>query len=307
MSKSPSKFNRAVLAGTAVAAAAFALSAPAQAEQIVGLIEGNRLIRFDSATPGTTSAPVAVTGLGAGQTLVGIDLRPTTGLIYGLASNGAIYTLNATTGAATLVTTISGAVLNGSTFGVDFNPVPDLAGLASFRITSDTGQNLRVNVNPGASLGVAAVDSMLNGAGTSLSASAYDNNDINPATGTTLYGIFGNTIFKQNPANAGTLIEPRSLGVTTGAFTGFDVSASGASFASLTAPDALTSSFYSINLVTGPASLIGAFAAFGGVGSRVVDITAAMAPIPEPETYALMLVGLAGVAFVARRRRAKAG
>lgn len=298
------RFGRPSIAGAALAAAIVLMSAPTHAEPIVGLIEGNRLISFDSATPGSAGAPVTVTGLGTGQTLLGIDLRPTTGMIYGLTSNGSIYTLNAGTGSATFVTAITGATLNGTTFGVDFNPVPDLAGLASFRITSDAGQNLRVNVNPGASLGLAAVDGMLNGAATGLSASAYENNDIDSSTGTTLYGISGGTVFEQSPANAGTLIVTGSMGFTTGAFTGLDVSSTGASFASLTAPNALSSSFYSIDLDNGPATLIGSFGFFGGAGSRVIDITAVTAPIPEPETYALMLMGLVGVSWVARRRRA---
>lgn len=38
-----------------------------------------------------------------------------------------------------------------------------------------------------------------------------------------------------------------------------------------------------------------------------IALTSAVAPVPEPQTYALMLTGLAAVAFVARRRRAQTG
>jgi hypothetical protein len=37
----------------------------------------------------------------------------------------------------------------------------------------------------------------------------------------------------------------------------------------------------------------------------VAAINSVTAPVPEPETYALMLLGLAGVATAARRRQAR--
>ncbi len=40
-------------------------AAPAAAEPIVGLTFGNGLVSFDSATPGATSAPIAISGLRA--------------------------------------------------------------------------------------------------------------------------------------------------------------------------------------------------------------------------------------------------
>ena len=59
--------------------AALAATASAQAEQIIGLTS-NALITFDSATPGSTSAPIAITGLASGSTLLDINLRPRTAL-----------------------------------------------------------------------------------------------------------------------------------------------------------------------------------------------------------------------------------
>lgn len=65
------------------------------------------------------------------------------------------------------------------------------------------------------------------------------------------------------------------------------------------------SSFYTINLTTGAATLIGAFSS--NLGS-VLDITAAtpapvIGAIPEPETYAMLMLGLASIGWMARRRR----
>jgi uncharacterized protein DUF4394 len=133
---------------------------PATGELIVGVTTQNTLISFDSATPGTVATVGGVTGLLAGDSLVGIDRRPANGVIYGVGVNastgaGHIYSLNATTGAATLVSTLSAdpadatapfpfTTVVGTSFGVDFNPTVD-----RLRVTSNTGQNLRINVDNG--------------------------------------------------------------------------------------------------------------------------------------------------------------
>ena len=130
------------------------------AELIVGLTVQNLLISFDSATPGTVTTIGAVTGLTAGDTLVGIDRRPqalggavpgpNNGRIYAVGVNPAtgsarIYTLNELTGAATLVSTLAAdpadatvpfpfTTIAGTSFGVDFNPVPDRLRVVTTRV-----------------------------------------------------------------------------------------------------------------------------------------------------------------------------
>src|SRR3954467_5546234 len=78
-------------AATLIAAVAVA---PANAEPAVALLRNNQLISFDTAgpqpragpaAPQTVTGPIAVTGLGAGQTLRGIDFRPSTGQLFGVA------------------------------------------------------------------------------------------------------------------------------------------------------------------------------------------------------------------------------
>lgn len=289
---------RAALLRTAVSAVLLAPLAAAQAEPIVGLLNGNRLTTFDSATPGTASAPVAVTGLQAGANLVGIDLRPSTGVLYGLSQDGTLYTLNAASGAASFIGSLS-QTLGSGLIGIDFNPVPDLAGAASLRIFSGS-QNLRVDVN---GTPVTNVDTALNGATSLLAAVAYSNNDRNPATGTSLFGINGGNLYQVTNPNGGVTALIGSLGVPAfeGA-AGFDISGStGMSFASLSVPG---QGLYSINLASGAAALLGAFDSRLGA---VLDITAAtgapaVSAIPEPETYALMLLGLTAVGWAGRRR-----
>ncbi len=283
--------------GIAVAALAATLAAsqPARAELVVGLTNTNALFTFDSALPMNASTPLSITGLLVNEQILGIDMRPATGALFGLGSAGRLYTLNASTGAATFVSTLSGASLSGTSFGVDFNPTVD-----RLRVTSNAGQNLRINVDTGA----VTVDSALNGAATNISGSAYTNNFAG-ATTTTLFGIgsAADLLYIQAPPNNGTLTSVGALGVDTSALVGFDISgATGQAFASLTNGDTSKSSFYSINLATGAATLVGAFGFNGNtaMASPLVDIT--VAAVPEPQTYALMLGGLLGVGWVARRR-----
>ena len=284
------------------------------AEGLVGLTTANQIVRFDSLAPGMASAPVAVTGIAQNEQILGIDFRPSTGLLYGLGSANNLYTLNADTGAATFVAMLVADPadatdpfdgLVGASFGVDFNPVPDLGmSLPSLRVTSDAGINLRINVN-GANAGRVFTDSPLSGpAGAQISGSAYINNDRDAATGTSLYDIDAATdaLYLQNPPNAGTLTKVGDLGVDTIGVVGFDVSAGGSAYASLT--DGLTgkSGLYRIDLQTGAASALGAFG-IGGNAAIAPPLLDIAAPVPEPETYALLALGLAGVAFAARRRR----
>ena len=277
--------------------AAMMLAAPGHAESVVGLTATNALVTFDSATPLNASAPVTITGLQAGEQILGIDMRPATGALYGLGSSGRLYTLNTGTGAATFVSLLSGASLSGTRFGIDFNPVVD-----RLRVVSNTGQNLRIDVTTG----IVATDSPINGATTSsIAGTAYTNNFAGAAT-TLLYDISAvtDTLYNQAPANSGTLITIGSLGLDTTGSVGFDISGlSGVAFASLTDGDTGKSSFYTISLSTGAATLVGAFGIGGSavIASALRDI--AVTAVPEPGTWALMVGGLLAVASLARRRR----
>ena len=105
---------------------------------MVALRNGTELARFHSATPGTILGTVTVTGLQPQETLVGIDLRPADGQLYGVGSTSRLYLLNPITGAATPIGPVFPTVLSGTSFGVDFNPLVD-----RLRIVSDAEQNLR--------------------------------------------------------------------------------------------------------------------------------------------------------------------
>jgi len=229
---------------------------------VVALTASNRLVSFDRATPATIRSNVLVTGLQSGENLVGIDVRPADGMLYGVGSTGRLYTLDAATGAATnksrltadaTDTTEPFTALAGTSFGVDFNPMAD-----RLRIVSNTGQSLRINVDSGAT----TTDGSINGgaANTAISASAYTNSFAGTGS-TTLYGIdsANSTLYTQNPPNNGTLATPVPLGVTIGAANGFDIDAR-TNMGYLVATVGGARNLYGVNLAatSAPTNLIGA-------------------------------------------------
>jgi hypothetical protein len=208
----------------------------------------NSLLIFNPEMPGTSVAK-SITGLQPGETILGIDFRPLNGQLYALGSTSRLYTLNTSSGAATLAATLS-IPLAGTAFGFDFNPTVD-----RIRIVSNTGQNLRVNPVGGA----ATLDGMLKPGSPSVSSAAYTNSFAG-ATSTTLYDIDHTTdkLYRQDPPNAGTLIEIGSLGVNVEAANGFDIGGtSNIPYALLTSGG--TTHLYRINTTTGAATAIGPF------------------------------------------------
>lgn len=67
--------------------------APAHAVTLYGVDEVNNLVRFDSRTPGVAQSSIAITGIG-GSSILGIDFRVRDGLLYALADNNNVYTVN---------------------------------------------------------------------------------------------------------------------------------------------------------------------------------------------------------------------
>src|SRR3954454_5495939 len=67
---------------------------------LLALTDNNFLMRFNSAAPGTIDSVQLVTGLQAGERMVGIDFRPRTGQLFGVGlQSGAtdtvrLYTIN---------------------------------------------------------------------------------------------------------------------------------------------------------------------------------------------------------------------
>lgn len=248
------------------------------------LTSGGRIATFNRATPASLVSNLSISGLNGAEQLIGIDVRPANGLVYAVSNAGRIYTIDPTTGAATLRATLTNdasnatafTALSGTSFGVDFNPVPD-----RLRIVSNTGQNLRINVDTGATL----VDGAINGiAGASVSASAYTNAFAGAST-TQLFNIdcAAGTRTLQNPPNAGTLTNPTALGVTCEAANGFDIDArNNTGFAALRVGG--VTQLYSVSLAAGGAATAVGPIALNGEG--VVGLTLLNQPA-APTVYVL--------------------
>ena len=257
---------------------------PVKTPVVVGLTDDNRLVSFAPLSPNTLTSTVTVTGLTAGETLLGIDVRPKDRLMYGLSSAGKIYTIDPATGAATAKatlaldpadTTLPYAGIIGTAFAVDFNPVAD-----RLRVISDTGQSLRINVDTGAT----TTDGPINMAGTApvVTGAAYTNSFAGTTT-TMLMDIdtFADTLSVQNPPNEGTLTAVGPLGVNAAGDVGLDIAggANGLALAALRTTAGGPSSLYRINLVTGAATPVNGAATpatslvGSGTGLRDIAIT----------------------------------
>jgi hypothetical protein len=110
---------------------------------IVGLTATGRLVCFEENGARRANVIGRISGLPTDSKLVGIDYRPATGALYGLGDRGGVYVVNPMSGRARLRARLNVA-LEGTQFGVDFNPTVD-----RLRIVSDTGQKLRANVDDG--------------------------------------------------------------------------------------------------------------------------------------------------------------
>lgn len=211
----------------------------------------NNLQIFNFNNAGTPVSK-AITGLQAGENILGIDMRPATGQLYALGSTSRLYAINMSSGAATAISAVPFLTpLSGTAFGFDFNPTVD-----RIRVVSNTGQNIRLNPIDGT---VAAVDAALNPGTPMVSAAAYTNN-FPGSTVTVLFDIDPNTdkLYTQNPPNNGVLVETGSLGVDVTADNGFDIGGtSNKGYALLTS--AGTTRVYAINLMTGAATQLSTF------------------------------------------------
>jgi len=261
---------------------------PPAKEMIYAVTPTNQLIQFNAGQPQKTLSSRALTGLAAGDTLLGIDYRVAKGQLFGLGASGQLYRIDAKTGAASAVGTPSALPKDGAReWGFDFNPTVD-----RIRVVNDAGYNLRLHPDTGA-----VVDGNPNEPGLQFDGRlAYDAADVNAgkspavvAAGytynkdndkiTTNYALDGRQgalvhqgskegVQPAESPNTGRLFTVGSLGIGAFERATLDISdVSNAAYAAITAGG--KSSWYRIDLTTGKATRIGTIADGPVVGAAI--------------------------------------
>jgi len=233
--------------------------------ELVALTGDGRLVAFLAGRPADASVR---TPDGIEDRICGIDWRPANGLLYAVTTASEIYTIDPGSGEATFVSTLTKPFDGETRSGVDFTPAAD-----RLRLVGGEGQNLRVNVDVGATaldgpLAYRAGDPNF-GARPAIAAVAYTKN----RPGTALTEMFDldhalDVLARQEPPNDGVLETIGPLGVDLPPLAGFEI---------VTTPDgrehayaAFADRLYAIDLASGRATELGAI---GGAPGTIVGLT----------------------------------
>jgi hypothetical protein len=258
-----SKFAR--LGGTSLLALSIGL-ATAEAATLVGLTADDKLVKIDTATMVAT-APTAISGA---DKVVGIDVRPADGRLYGLTAGGQLVVIDHMSGKAAPGSMPSEKVTLGPHPVVDFNPVAD-----RLCVIGADGASLRINADTGATI----VDEPLNYDATDSSATkkpavaagAYTTS-AKGAKGTELLHVDGDSgaLILQNPPDDGVLKTRGRVGVKVPTDVVMDIASGGEGRNTvwLIADGML----FTVDLATGKATRLGALK---GVTDKLVDIAVA--------------------------------
>src|ERR1700694_1728196 len=203
----------------ALAASSFVATGAQAAGWIIGLVDGKSIVTIDPA-PRKVASKVEVQGA---RMLLGIDVRPADGLLYGVAGDGNIVTIDTKSGQATVRSKLSEMLKPGVTASVDFNPVAD-----RLRVMGSDGTSLRVNVDDGK----ATVDGSHKykdgdpnaGKTPKVVAGAYTNS-MKGVQSTALYDIDAATgsLVTQAPPNDGVLNTVGALGIALNGPVAFNI------------------------------------------------------------------------------------
>lgn len=195
-----------------VLAASCLIPVAANAASIVGLIDGKTLVMIDPASKKVTST-VPLKGTPG---LLGIDVRPADGMLYGVSKDGNVVTIDPKGGQVTMKSKLSETLKDGVVATIDFNPVAD-----RMRVMGSDGTSHRVNVDDG-KVTVDGSHKFKDGDASAnktpkVIAGAYSNS-FKGTTATALYNIDATTgtLVTQAPPNDGVLNTIGSLGMKIG-------------------------------------------------------------------------------------------
>src|SRR5262245_19791155 len=316
------------------------LTALPREEVVYGVTLSNRLVSFKASDPGKLLSALPLRSLIAGESVTGLDGRPSSGGAVGLTSLNRVLQVNTVTGETTQV----GAQIDPALFatgpsnGFDFNPAAD-----RLRLVNPANGNLRFNpltfapVDGDAATAGIQSDGTLTfiatdpnaGADPNVIAAAYDRNDNDPATATTLFVIDStlNILARQGAVdgnaadvagggspNRGLLTTLGSLGVDPTSLVGFDIidagsGGSGAALAVMQLEGETVSKLFQINLgpatpnqPTGTATLIGTVG-----GGEVLSAMAIGPPTIQFAAPVFRVVEGAGKATITLTRKGGTG
>jgi len=215
-------FNRKSFLAAALVAGSLGFASSASAQSIVALVGNNTLTVVDFKSRKATST-VQVKGV----QLLGIDVRPADGMLYGVTTDGQVGTLNPKTGEFTKKAELSEKLKAGVTATVDFNPAAD-----RLRIMGSDGTSHRANVDDGKVIVDGShkyADSDANKGKTARIIAGSYSNSVKGTKETTLYNIDASTgtLVRQAPPNDGVLNTIGALGIKLNGPAAFDIQPSG--------------------------------------------------------------------------------
>ncbi len=272
---------------------------------LVGLTATNSLVQVSTDSNQVTPGPM-LTGLAAGESVVGVDFRPFDGFLYALGRDtngmGHLYTVEWASGALTLIP-LTGAPLNLSpAVGMDFNPAA-LGGTNALRIVTAEGANYRLVFSPsGATVNLDTPLNLTDAPAPRVTATAYSNNRSGlpggaGLGGTVQYAIDAtrDVLFRVNPPNGGVLTEPKPLGIDVRDAAGLDLLTDSDRALAVLDVDGVVG-LYEIQLSSGAAHWV------RGLPSSVIDLAAPMPVTLRYQPAGRSLVANGGVGPFAVQR-----
>jgi Domain of unknown function (DUF4394) len=243
----------------AIAASALMTTAAHADDWIVGLVDGKSIVTIDPATRKVAST-VNIRGAG---TILGIDVRPADGMLYGVSSDGNVVTIDIRSGQATMKSKLTEAWKRSAATTFDFNPVAD-----RLRLMSAEGVSWRINVDDGKVIVDGShkfKDGDVNAGRTPRIVAGAYTNSFKDTKATALYNIDAATgsLVTQAPPNDGVLNTVGSLGVPVTGVVAFNIVSSG--------PDQNAAwlvtggTLYSVDLKTGKATTAGKISGLNGM------------------------------------------
>lgn len=262
----------------------------ARKEVVHAVTASNQLISFNAGQPQKLLSKKALTGLNAGESIVGIDYRVARGQLYALTNAGRLLRLDAARGNVETIGEPQDLKLGAEIIGFDFNPTVD-----RIRLVSDQGRNQRLHpdsgamvdgdantpgIQPDGALNYAAGDAAAGKPARVVAAGyTYNKQDEKITTNYAIDAVQGTLVMQGSregatPAvspNTGRLTTVGKLGVPTFSRASFDIAdVSNAAFLSLDA-SGKESRWYSVDLASGRATFIGTIRAGEAVTGVAIE------------------------------------